>query len=77
MSDRPATIDECAQIAHGLVLTSTGGDQEVADIIRDSIHDAYRTGANRALEEAAAVLERQSQHAAAHTVRLGKQPKET
>lgn len=50
MSDTkpPRTIDECAQIAHDLVLTTTG-DPEVADIIRRGVEDAYRVGWNRSI----------------------------
>lgn len=58
MSDTepPPTIDECAQIAHNLVLTATG-DPEVADIIRRGVEDAYRVGWNRALEASAQGIE--------------------
>lgn len=52
----PRTIDECAQIAYSLVMTTTG-DPEVANIIRSGIHDAYRVGWNRALEASAQGIE--------------------
>ncbi len=50
MSDTepPRTIDECAQIAYNLILTTTG-DPEVADIIQRGVEDAYRTGWNRSI----------------------------
>lgn len=53
----PDTIAEAAQIAHDLVMRRTDNDHELADIIRAGIHDAYRTGANRALEAAAQEIE--------------------
>ena len=58
MSDTepPATIDECARIAHNLVLTTTG-DPEIADIIQRGVEDAYRIGWNRALEGGAQGIE--------------------
>lgn len=55
--NRPRTIDECAQIAYDLILRRTGGDADLADIMRRGIHDAYRVGANRALEDAAVSIE--------------------
>ena len=45
----PDTIAEAAQIAHDLVMRRTDGDTALADLIRWGIHDAYRTGWNRAL----------------------------
>lgn len=55
-TEPPRTIDECAQIAYNLVLTTTG-DPEVADIIRRGVEDAYRIGWNRALEGGAQGIE--------------------
>lgn len=54
---RPETITESAQIAHDLILSRTDGDTVLADLVRRGIHDAYRTGANRALEAAALEIE--------------------
>jgi len=69
---RPDTITDAAQIAHDLVMRRTNGDTELADIIRRGIHDAYRTGANRALETAAQELDMHAQYSAAHRVRTRK-----
>jgi len=69
---RPETIAESAQIAHDLILSRTGGDTVLADLIRRGIHDAYRTGANRALEAAAQELDMYAQYSAAHRVRSRK-----
>lgn len=54
---RPMLITDAARIAHDTILRRTSGDTELADIIRDGIYDAYRVGANRALEAAAGELE--------------------
>lgn len=56
-TDHPSTIDEAAQIAYDLILRHTDNDTELADIIRRGVLDAYRVGANRALEAAAVEIE--------------------
>lgn len=55
--NRPRTIDECAQIAYDLILRRTGGDADLADVMRRALHEVYRTGWNRALESAAQAVE--------------------
>lgn len=69
---RPQTIDEAAQLAHDTVLAAHPGDTELADIVRRGVLDAYRIGANQALEAAARELDMYAQHSAAHRVRARK-----
>ena len=73
---RPDTIDQAAQIAYDAILRRTGDDTELADIIRRGIHDAYRTGWNRALEGAAQSIESVDRDAA-QAVRDHKMPEES
>ncbi|WP_431889425.1 hypothetical protein [Nocardiopsis alba] len=73
--NRPRTIDECAQIAYDAIMRRTGGDVDLADIMRRAVRDAYRTGANRALEDAAQTVESVAPDAARH-IRDQKQPEE-
>ena len=71
--NRPRTIDECAQIAYDAIMRRTGGDVDLADIMRRAVRDAYRVGANRALEDAAQTVESVAPDAARH-IRDQKQP---
>lgn len=73
---RPDTINEAAQLAYDTVLAVHPDDTELAVLIRDAIHDAYRTGWNRGLEGAALELEMYAQDSAAHRVRNRKITKE-
>lgn len=54
---RPDTITDAAQAAYDVIMRRTEDDTELADIIRRAVLDAYRVGANRALEAAAVEIE--------------------